>query len=109
MKNRSTRFYFEILGGYELRIIISHDIVASGKRLREDLRNAAAAFVDKDNQPGIGWLIFPPEATPGLIAHESYHAVVAILKYHGASLSDEEQVAHWLTHIVDRVHAFIHK
>lgn len=105
--NRTTRLLFEVLSGYELRVIISKDVAATGRRLREDLKLARSAFVFKDDPPGVGWLVLSEDATPGLIGHEVYHAVVAILKHHGAKLDDEEQVAYWLEHIIDRVYRFM--
>jgi hypothetical protein len=107
MANKSTRFLFEVLSGYELRVIITSNITSTGRRLSEDLKNTAGGFVYKPERPGIGWLVLPPNASPGLIAHEAYHATLDLLKHHGASPTDEEQVAHWLEHITDRVYRFI--
>lgn len=111
MKSRRTTLKLPVLEGYDLRLLVSTDLVATGKRVgeREDLSCAAGAFCSDDERPGIGWLVLPPNADAKLISHECLHAVWAIFKHHGCKVSDEEQVAHWQGYLAGRVTKFLRK
>lgn len=45
MANRRTRVTFPVFRGYEVRIIIARDLMATGRRLGANLTGAEAAFI----------------------------------------------------------------
>lgn len=108
MRNRRTRIVFPIFH-YEIVVILSNNIVATGRRLREQLAGAEAAFItrEEDGIAGKGWLIFGANPSPEVIAHECFHAIEAMFKYIGAEKRDEEAFAYHLDYLVGRVHKFL--
>ena len=109
MRNRRTRITFPVFRDYEVRVIQSHDIAATGRRLRENLEGAAAAYItrEEDGITGKGWLILGPNPSPEDVAHECFHAVEALFKWIGAENRDEEAFAYHLDYLVGRVHKFL--
>lgn len=105
MKNRRSTVTFAVFG-YVVLIIQSRDIVATGKKLKEDLNNAEAAFCTKDDQPYKGWLVFGLEPDEGVIAHEAAHCIRHMLTSAGATL-DDETFAYHLQFLVGRIHRFL--
>lgn len=105
MANRRATITFAVFG-YEVRVILAHSIKATGRRLREDLSNAAGAFITRDDEPLVGWLVLEHNPDEGVIAHESAHAVRAMLTATGASL-DDETFAYHLQYLVERIHRFV--
>jgi hypothetical protein len=105
-RNRSTKVLFPIFGGYEVRLIVTRDIVKTGQRLRENLRDAHAAYVTKDDVAGVGWLVLQPDAGPDLVSHEASHAIQALADFLGTKF-DEETFAHHLGYLVGRVSKFL--
>lgn len=108
MINRSTKVLFPVFNGYEVRLILSRDVAATGRRLKEDLTDAHAAYITKDDKPGTGWLVLGPDHTPGIIAHEASHAIRDLFKFAGVG-TDEEAFAYHLDFLVTRVHKFIER
>jgi hypothetical protein len=107
-RNRRTKIQFPIFSHYEVRVILSRDIAATGRRLgeKDDLTHADAASVTLPEHPGVGWLLFGPRPTPDVIAHEASHAIEALAKHAGAEF-DEETFAYHLGHLVGRIHEFL--
>jgi hypothetical protein len=91
---------------YTVTVIYARDMVRTGKRLKEDLANAAGAFVTKDDQPYRGWVVLCEESDEGVISHEASHCVRHMLTNAGASL-DDETFAYHLQFLVDRIHRFL--
>jgi hypothetical protein len=110
MANRRTRITFPVFNGYEVRVIQARDVAATGRRLREELIDAEAAFITKEEegQYGIGWLVLGLNPKPEIVAHECSHAIAALLKYAGA-VADEEVFAYHLGYLVGRVHKFLNR
>lgn len=106
MRNRRTKIRFPIFADFEIAVICTHDLVKTGKRLKEKLEHAEAAYVYKKERPGYGWLIFGPNPTPELIAHEASHAVRDLFKFAGVG-NDNEAFAYHLGHVVRRLHRFL--
>ena len=93
---------------YEVRVVFSEDIVATAKRIgeRDDVSKAAAASITLDEHPWIGWLVFGPAPSPGLIAHEAGHAIYGLAKAVGTTLDEETFCSHQ-GHLVERIHAYL--
>jgi hypothetical protein len=94
---------------YEVRVIFSRDLVATGRRLQEpdDLSQAGAGSITQDQHPRTGWLVFGRRPTPGDIAHEAGHAIYALAKCVGTTL-DEETFCYHQAALVERIHQFLH-
>ena len=108
MKNRRTVIKFPVFNNYEVRVIHARNVAATGRRLKEKLDDAEAAFITKeeDGKYGIGWLVLGPNPQPDVISHECVHAITALLKYAGAQ-ADEEVFAYHLGYLAGRVHKFL--
>jgi hypothetical protein len=98
---------FPIFSNFEVRIICSRDIPATGRRLGEksDLAEAAAAWI-AGLRPRMGWLVFGLKPGPDLIAHEASHVIYALQEHAGATF-DEETFCYHLGHLVGRIHDFL--
>jgi hypothetical protein len=107
MRNRTTDITFPVFNGYTVRVILSHDLKATGRRLNADLDNAIAAHVPADPElPKRVWLIFGLEPDEATVAHEASHAVRSMLNYVGAR-TDNETFAYHLDYLVGRIHKFL--
>lgn len=109
MANRRTKITFPVFNNYEIRVIQARDVAATGRRLREQLHDAEAAFVTKDEegQHGMGWLIFGLNPTPEIVAHECSHAIMHLMNYAGVKQPEEEVFAYHLGYLAGRVHKFL--
>jgi hypothetical protein len=106
-RNRSTKILFPIFAGYEVRLIVTRDIIATARRLKEpDLIGAHAGYATRDDTPGVGWLVLQPDAGPDLVSHEASHAIRALAKFLGTEF-DEETFAYHLGFLVGRIHRFL--
>lgn len=105
MANRRTKVRFPIFSGYEVRVILSDDLIRTGQRLGIDLSGAGAAYVE-DRAMLKGWLVFSTNPTAGTISHEASHAVRAMFNTVGAR-TDNETFAYHLGYLVDRIHKFL--
>ena len=98
--------------GFKLKVIIAEDIrsaayyVADRDWLKEPQPGAGAdAFTCSSSEAGYSIIYLQPNAPVGTVAHESYHAVCAMLKMIGAA-EEHEVVAYYLGYIVDAIAAF---
>lgn len=108
MSNRRTSVRFPVFNNYVLHVLFARSVAATGKRLKEDLTDAEAAFVSKENRPGVGWLVFGQHPTPDVVVHEAYHAITHLLTHVGVG-RDEETFAYHLDFLVGRIHKFLSK
>jgi hypothetical protein len=104
--NRRTRIVFPVFNGYEVRVIVSRDVKATGRRLDADLAGCAAAFLTTADKPKLGWIVFGDKPDEATIAHEASHAVRAIMRYAGARVEDEVFAYH-LDYLVGKIHKFL--
>jgi hypothetical protein len=100
--NKQTKVRFPVFG-YEVRVIFSRDLIATGRRLGADLTGDAAAWVTNDEHPNVGYLVFAAAPSPGTISHEASHAVREMLESRGATL-DNETFAYHIDFLVERIH-----
>lgn len=107
MPEKRTTVKFDVFG-YTYTIIRTDDVLGVAKKLRGDIPGAAAQFIEVDEKPMHGYLVFGLEPTPGIIAHESFHAVWNMLKGVGAEL-DDETVAYHLDYLVSAIHKFMNR
>lgn len=109
MTNRRTKVLFPVFNGYEVRVILSQDVKATGRRLNTDLEHAVAALVTNADKPKVSWLVLGPTGRdPGTIAHESAHAIKALFTCAGVRM-DEETFAYHLDFLVGRIHKFVQR
>lgn len=107
MPNSQTTIRFGVYD-YEVRVIMSRDIVATGRRLRTPLTGCIAAYITDPSDPLRGWMVLGPASGPGTIAHESAHAVRAMFEAVGAEI-DDEMFAYHLGFLVTRIHKFMER
>lgn len=107
-RNRSTTVRFAALGGHIVRVILSRSVHRTGLRLGEDIdEQTIAIYIEKEVGDRIRrTIIFGPEPSAAIIAHEAAHAVRAMLKHRGVR-NDDEVFAHHLAYLVDRIHKFL--
>lgn len=111
MSNRRSRIRFPVFRGFEVRVILSRDLVATGRRLKEedDLSHADAALVVSKKDPMTCWLLLGPDGRDAdTISHEASHAVKQLFKSTGVKM-DEEAFAYHLGYLVGKVHNFINQ
>lgn len=85
------------------------------KKIAEDnyikgLHALTYIYYDHKGSPRIIFF-FKPNSRPGLIAHESKHAVNAIFAYNGVrlSVSNDESECYYLDWLVERCHNALHR
>lgn len=98
--------------GFTVRVFISDDILGTARYVADrdylkepDCGRGAEAFTASSPDNGYSHIYLRPNAAVGTIAHESYHAVCAMLKMIG-SAEEHEIVAYHLGYIVDAIAAF---
>lgn len=100
---------------YRVYVVFTNDLIksANGRFGSTNLVLAAEARAFHCGKDGHSYLFYKlgrrkdgtEEAAPGIIAHESYHAVHCMLTdWAGVKDLDEEVVAYHLTYLVDNIH-----
>ena len=107
MRNRRTRIRFPVFSNFEVRVIQSRNITATGQRFGVDTSaDQAAVITDPAKFPKRAVLVLGMDADEGTIAHEASHAVRAVLNFAGAR-TDNEVFAYHLDFLVGRIHRFL--
>lgn len=96
---------FPALGGFEVRVILTKNVKATSRALHSNADGDEACCITETDKPGMCWLVFGENPTVDHIAHESYHAVVAMLQFTSAK-REEEVVAHHLGYLVQKIFDF---
>lgn len=108
---RITYIEFPVFSGYSVHVEVTPDIA------KAVLKYPATAHADVDSETlgltstkggKVSFVFLKPNATPGIIAHESWHAVENLIKYVGAEI-ESEMVAYHLDYLVDRIFKFVNK
>lgn len=105
---------FPIFSDYTIFVVLTDDVIKArrerdveiGESLDEDASGADALHCYNEDGTGLAWMIFNYNATPGIIAHESHHAVLRLMKWIGAKSIDEEIFAYHIEHVVEKVWNF---
>lgn len=90
---------------FKLKVIVTDDVMQSRKNYNKEIGFPAGGLVYamvSTNEHRV-WMFLPPLATPGVIAHESFHVVKHLWDYIGAKEVDEEVVSYHLEFIVDKI------
>lgn len=108
MKVNKLEVHFDALP-YHVNLMATDDIFACRNGLLHslgpaDITDKAIAMHCSTGKDGASFVIVKYGASAGVIAHECWHAVHAMLKYVGADL-DNEIVAYYLDHLVDKAYA----
>ena len=104
MKAIRHKLRFPVFGNYPVKIVFCADIFKEGKRLGASFPSGD----EKDEEaftavnPAGCTCVFGYKPDAETIAHEAYHAIVALLKFSGAS-AEEELVAYHLGYLVGRI------
>lgn len=106
MRNRATTVRFPVFSGYEVRVILSANLIATGRRLGTDLSGCVGALVTQADSPKRSWLVLSVPGDPATIAHESSHAIRAMFRLVGAK-ADDESFAYHLDYLVGKIHKFL--
>lgn len=113
-KNKRVSLNLETYGNYEVIVIITDDIKKTRKGLDKEL---GFTYDNVDlNIDGLhsynsaqmkSFILLNPDTSNGVIAHESFHCVVRVMKIIGGKLSNssEESYAYLLDYLVDTIHA----
>jgi len=97
---------------YKLTVIVSNDILKSRSKydtiLGRKYSNEFAGAIHDTNHDGNSYVFLKSDATPGTIAHESFHVIWELLDFIGAN-DNNELIAYLMTYIVNNIHVFIKK
>jgi len=103
---------FPVFSGYKITVVIAHDIKSAAYYIadRDYLKDpnpgeGCEAFTISQPMGGYSIIYLKPDAGMGTIAHESYHAVCAMMKMIGAA-EEHEIVAYHLGFLVDAITSF---
>lgn len=96
---------FPALGDFEVRVILSANVKKTAHALHSNAEGDEAVCITESDKPGMCWLVFCESPTVDHIAHESYHAVVAMLQFTGAK-REEEVVAHHVGYLTQKIFDF---
>jgi hypothetical protein len=98
---------FEVMAYYQVRLIISRDLVKSWKgRLAQGPDENSLAFCYHVKDQGRSYIFLQPDSSAGTIAHECWHIVHQVLSFCGVEQWDDEVVAYYLDHMVEKVYEF---
>lgn len=103
---RRKKIKFPALGDFEVRVILSANVKKTAHGLHSNAEGDEAVCITETDKPGMCWLVFSESPTVDHIAHESYHAVVAMLQFTGAK-REEEVVAHHVGYLTQKIYDFI--
>jgi len=99
--------------GYKIIAVISENVIVSrNKRHRiigsKTCKNQAVVALHSPvpSRP-VAFIFLRPKASPGTVAHESWHAVRYMLRWACADL-EEEVVAYYLGYLVNKIWWFTH-
>lgn len=99
---------FPVFSNYQVKVVFTDDVAASKKARYGtdfDTSNASAVHCHDETQ-GVSHIIFDiNRACNGTMAHESWHAIYAMMKWAGAGL-ENEVVAYHLGYLTQRVNDF---
>lgn len=105
MAVRRKKIKFPALGDFEVRVLLSSNVKATSRALHSNAEGDEACCITESEKPGMCWLVFGELPTIDHVAHEAYHAVVAMLQFTGAK-REEEVVAHHLGYLVQQIFDF---
>lgn len=95
---------------YMIFVVVTDNIAESRKNrkarlgcLKKDISKYVDGMHSFDNLEPNGWVFINPTSSPGVIAHEVFHALWRMFKWVGAKL-ENETVAYHLSYIVDKIH-----
>lgn len=101
--NKRTSIVFPVFSRYEVRVIFARDIAATARRLNVDGSGARGICL---SEPGLSRIIFETKPDEATVAHESSHAIRAMLEHAGAAL-DDEVFAYHLDFLVGKIHQYL--
>lgn len=104
--------FFPVFSNFKVRVIIAPDTVAAAYYIADrdyiadpQITDYAEAFTCSNSNNGWSIIYLTPDAMLGTIAHETYHAVTAMMKMIGAA-EEHEVVAYHLGYIVNKIVEF---
>jgi hypothetical protein len=103
MKTFRHKLRFPVFGNYPVKIVFCDDIHKEAKRAKHVLPSddGSEEAYTAINSSGCT-CVFNHTPDAETVAHEAYHAIVALLKFSGAS-AEEELVAYHLGYLVSRI------
>ena len=101
---------FEVLAKYTIRLIFTEDLMKSAEgRLGQTPDRTADAFCFHVSNKGMSYIFLPMDAGEGTVAHEAWHIVHKVMEYVGVKDLDNEVVAYYLGHLVEKIYEFKNK
>lgn len=103
---------FHAWAGYQVHVVFSGDLARSRRGrygstgIAEEPKTAAFHTSTED---GHSHIFFKPDASAGVIAHESWHAIYRMFDWAGVIRFDNEATAYHLGHLVGAVSDFQRK
>lgn len=110
MNFKETKIVFPVFSDYTVHVEVTTDMAKSAKRHTETekvevVENMGAMAVHVSDEPQ-SFVFLPYNATPGAIAHESWHVIRNMMKWAGIEL-DSETCAYHLGYLVQKVYKFV--
>ena len=106
MTFRKTKIVFPVFNGFQVRVILSSNVENTARALHSSAEDCDAVCITEETKPGMCWLVFEVTPPVDVIAHEAYHAVVAMLQWAGAK-REEEVVAHHVGYLAGKIYDFV--
>jgi len=102
-------------GGINVYLVFSEDIETSAEtilpmhnmKIPKEFPKYSAAFTSYADSAFDVVIMYGPEIDPGIIAHESYHAIKWLFRRIGATEEDEEVFAYHLDYLVLKTNDFL--
>jgi hypothetical protein len=109
MRNeRSITVVFPVFGNYSIEIVVAKDATKARKE-RDDVYGAFEGpfyALHSFNKEGNALLVFPQGVKIGTIAHECFHAVIAMMDWIGNDASNECAAYH-TGYLTQKVYDFV--
>lgn len=91
---------FPIFQNFTIHVVFTDDWRAEAVKLNADLTDDSIAWTVSEGKAA--HIIFPHHPDPDVVAHETFHAIWALMKFAGAEM-EEEVVAYHLGHVVELI------
>lgn len=91
---------------YHVKVIITDNIPKAYYRIFKESYNyehEEIGGLHMEDDSGTSYIFLPKEYDAGVVAHECYHAVMALFRWIGVEKYDEELIAYHLQYLVSKI------
>ena len=104
--------HFPMLGEWSINVEVVRHIEKAMQRYKNEFEIEEYTEEDTDaltvHGEGTCYVFLRPRASPGTIAHESWHALTGIFETLGIEL-DHESMAYHLGYVVDKIYKYVRR